>query len=105
MAQAVRQQHGPLSFLNSDGKAHPVENSLAAATVLLGALAFITAQFHGLHLVSSWSGLAGVATGAWGQMISATTGERFLLIVGMGAAAFGLLLGMAHGGLFGGVIG
>jgi hypothetical protein len=115
MAQAVRQrrgrQHrGPISVLtavlNSDGKAHPVQNSFVAAMVVLGAVAFITALVSsGLHLVSSWTGLFGVISGAWGQMISATTGERFLLVIGLGAAAVGLFLGMAHGGLFGGVLG
>ncbi|MFH9420260.1 hypothetical protein [Streptomyces sp. NPDC017529] len=105
MAQAVRPQHGLLSLLNSDGKAHPVENSLVAVTLVLGAIAFFTAHFHHLHLVSSWTGLIGIGTGAWGQFISATTGERFLLIIGLGAAAVGFFLGMAHGGLFGGVLG
>ena len=37
--------------------------------------------------------------GAVGQFISATTGERFALIIGLGGAAFGFYLGMAHGGL------
>ncbi|UNO40940.1 hypothetical protein [Streptomyces sp. MST-110588] len=105
MAQAVRPQHGLLSLLNSDGKAHPVENAFVAVTLVLGATAFLTAHFHHLHLVSSWTGLIGIFTGAWGQFISATTGERFLLVIGLGAAAVGFFLGMAHGGLFGGVLG
>lgn len=106
MAQPVRRPHGPrplaalTSLLNSDGKPHPVENSLVAATLLLGVIAFITAQFHSLHLISSWTGLVGILTGAWGQMISATTSERFALIIGLGASAVGFYLGMAHGGLF-----
>ncbi|MDQ3403653.1 MAG: hypothetical protein M3548_09695 [Actinomycetota bacterium] len=102
MAQTVR-HHG--FTLNTDGRAHPVENALAAVTVVLGALAFITAMFHDLHLISSWAGLAGILTGAYGQFISVTTSERFLLVVGLGAAAVGFFLGMAHGGLFGGVVG
>ncbi|KOG89052.1 hypothetical protein [Streptomyces varsoviensis] len=109
MAQAARQNHGPLALIstaiNSDGKAHPVENGLAAVTLVLGAIAAITSAFHSLHLVSSWTGLVGILTGAWGQFISATTGERFLLIIGLGAAAVGFFIGMAHGGLFGGVVG
>ncbi|WP_030017086.1 hypothetical protein [Streptomyces monomycini] len=105
MAQAVRPQHGLLSLLNSDGKAHPVENTLVAVTLVFGVIAFATAHFHHLHLLSSWTGLIGIGTGAWGQFISATTGERFLLIIGLGAAAVGFFLGMAHGGLFGGLLG
>ncbi|MFI9204196.1 hypothetical protein [Streptomyces sp. NPDC053048] len=109
MTQAVRQPRGPRALLaaalNSDGKSHPVENTFAAVTVVLGGLAAISSLWTGLHLLSSWSGLAGILTGAWGQFISATTGERFLLVIGLGAAALGFFLGMAHGGLFGGVIG
>jgi hypothetical protein len=108
MAQPVRQHHGPRPFsalssvLNSDGRAHPVENGFVAAALLLGAVAFISAQFHHLNVLSSWTGLLGIIAGAWGQMISATTGERFLLIIGLGFSGFGFYLGMAHGGLFGG---
>ncbi|CAM5476778.1 hypothetical protein ACSNOH_17220 [Streptomyces sp. URMC 127] len=109
MTQAVRQPRGPRSLigavLNSDGKPHPLENTFVAVTVVLGLLAFVSSAFNNLHLLSSWSGLAGILTGAYGQYISATTGERFLLIIGLGAAAFGFFLGMAHGGLFGGLIG
>ncbi|WP_069813639.1 hypothetical protein [Streptomyces sp. TP-A0874] len=103
MAYAVyrRQHRGPLSAI----AAHPVENSLAATTLLLGALAFATAQIPHLHLISCWAGLVGILSGAWGQMISATTVERFMLVIGLGAAGLGFYLGMAHGGLFGGVLG
>ncbi|MCH6161467.1 hypothetical protein [Streptomyces marispadix] len=99
MAQAVR--HNPVSMLLDDGRAHPLESSLAVVTVLLGTVAFFTAFWQGLHVLSAWTGLAGIVTGAWGQFISATTGERFALIIGLGGAAFGFYLGMAHGGLLG----
>ncbi len=113
MAQAARPQqtsHGPWNFLNSDGRPHPVENTLTAVTVLLGVVALLTGlltQFEvaDLHLTASWTGLAGVLAGGWGQYVSATLGERFLLIIGLGAAAFGLFLGMAYGGPFGGLLG
>lgn len=99
MAQAVRRS--PISLLNTDGRPHPVENSFAAVTLLLGAVAIITSIWPGLHLVSSWFGLIGILTGAWGQFISATTGERFLTVIGLGSAAVGFYLGVAHGGLIG----
>ncbi|MEV4437444.1 hypothetical protein AB0K09_00255 [Streptomyces sp. NPDC049577] len=109
MTQAARQPHGPRSLLagvlNSDGRPHPVENTFVAVTVVLGLLAFVSSAFDNLHLLSSWSGLVGILSGAWGQFISVTTGERFLLIIGLGASAIGFFLGMAHGGLFGGLIG
>ncbi|UUU32638.1 hypothetical protein JIX56_23575 [Streptomyces sp. CA-210063] len=104
MAQTLRPNIAG-SLLATDDKPHPVQDTLLAVTLVLGAVSFITAMFHDLHLLSSWTGLVGILTGAYGQFISETTRERFGLIVGLGASAVGFFLGMAHGGLFGGVIG
>ncbi|MER7758424.1 hypothetical protein [Streptomyces sp. NPDC097619] len=104
MAQAMRPQ-SPISLLSTDGKPHPLQDTLLAVTLVLGAVAFVTGFFDHLHLLSSWTGLVGILTGAYGQFISETTRERFGLIIGLGASAVGFFLGMAHGGLFGGVLG
>lgn len=104
MAQAFH-RHPTSSLFATDGKPHPLQDTLMAVTLVLGAVAFITAQFHSLHLISSWTGLVGLVTGAYGQYISETTRARTLLIIGLGASAIGFGLGMAHGGLFGGVLG
>ncbi|MEU5718377.1 hypothetical protein AB0G71_21805 [Streptomyces sp. NPDC020403] len=92
------------SLFATDGRPHPRQELLMAVTGVLGILAFVTAMFHSLHLISSWAGLIGILTGAYGQYISKTTWERFGLIMGLGSSAVGFFLGMAHGGLFGGVI-
>lgn len=107
MAQAMRPQstQPPISLFSTDGKPHPLQDTLMAVTLVLGAVAFVTAFFHHLHLLSSWTGLIGILTGAYGQFISVTTRERFALIIGLGAAGIGFFLGMAHGGLFGGWLG
>ncbi|MEU1124124.1 hypothetical protein ABZ371_11245 [Streptomyces sp. NPDC005899] len=92
------------SLFATDGRPHPLQELLMVVTGVLGVLAFVTAMFHNLHLISSWAGLIGIMTGAYGQYISRTTWQRFGLIMGLGSSAVGFLLGMAHGGLFGGVI-
>ncbi|WP_328872531.1 hypothetical protein OHT76_21845 [Streptomyces sp. NBC_00287] len=89
----------------TDGKPHPLQDTLLAVTLVLGITSFVTAMFHDLHLLSSWTGLVGLATGAYGLWVSETTRERFGLILGLGASGVGFFLGMAHGGLFGGVVG
>ncbi|MFD0024947.1 hypothetical protein [Streptomyces sp. NPDC058382] len=104
MAHTVRSRP-TVSLFATDGRPHPLQDALVLVTLVLGALAFVTAMFHNLHLISSWAGLVGILTGAYGLYISATTRERFPLILGIGAAAIGFFLGMAHGGLFGGVVG
>ncbi|MFE7644612.1 hypothetical protein [Streptomyces phaeoluteigriseus] len=102
MAQALRPNTAG-SLLATDGRPHPLQDALTAVTLVLGAVAFITAMFHSLHLLSSWAGLVGIGTGAYGLWISETTRERFGLILGLGASGIGFFLGMAHGGLFGGL--
>ncbi|MEU9333057.1 hypothetical protein AB0D49_07810 [Streptomyces sp. NPDC048290] len=102
MAQALRPNTAG-SLFATDGKSHPLQDTLLAVTLTLGVLSFVTAQFHSLHLISSWTGLIGIMTGAYGQWVSVTTRERFGLILGLGLSGFGFFLGMAHGGLFGGV--
>ncbi|MFE7775573.1 hypothetical protein ACFU5O_17050 [Streptomyces sp. NPDC057445] len=104
MTQAMRPNPSS-SLFATDGKPHPLQDTLMVVTLVLGAVAFVSAQFSSLHLLSSWSGLIGILTGGYGQFISATTRERFLTVIGLGASAFGFFLGMAHGGLFGGLIG
>ncbi|MDJ0466164.1 hypothetical protein [Streptomyces sp. H27-C3] len=104
MAQTMRRSSS-ISLFATDGKPHPLQDTLVAVAVVLGVIAFVSAMFHDLHLLSSWAGLLGILTGAYGQFISATTRERFLLILGLGASSIGFFLGMAHGGLFGGVLG
>lgn len=86
----------------TDGKPHPLQDTLLVVTLVLGLLAFITGLlFPDLHLLSSWAGLVGILAGAYGQWISETTRARFGLIIGLGASAIGFYLGLAHGGLFG----
>jgi len=99
MAQQHAERTHHFTF-NTDGRPHPLENSLVAVTVLLGVVAVATAGFDRLHAVSAATGLAGILVGAWGQYISVTTAERFALIIGLGMAAFGCYLGMAHGGFW-----
>ncbi|MHA6761606.1 hypothetical protein [Streptacidiphilus sp. PAMC 29251] len=85
----------------TDGaKSHPLQDTMAALTVILGAVAVATCMFRGLHIVASWTGLAGILTGAVGQYISVTTAERFLFVCAGVAAAAGFGIGLAHGGLY-----
>ncbi|MGW5651747.1 hypothetical protein [Streptomyces humi] len=100
MAQALRPNTAG-SLFATDGKSHPLQDSLMAVTLALGLIAFITCFFHGLHLLSSWAGLIGIFTGLYGQWVSITTRERFGVILGLGASGIGFFIGMANGGLFG----
>lgn len=92
------------NIVRNDGRPHPLENTLAGVAVVLGLLAFFSSFTNDLHLLASWAGLVGILVAAYGQYISATTVERWLFVVGGVASAVGFGIGLAHGGLFGGVI-
>lgn len=104
MAQALRPNTAG-SLFATDDRPHPLQDALVAVTLVLGITAFVTGFFDDLNLLSSWTGLVGILTGAYGQWISETTRERFGLVLGLGASGVGFFLGMAHGGLFGGLFG
>ena len=95
--------HRSVLTLNTDGRPHPVQNMLTGFTFMLGTVAFLSSFWHNLHLLSSWTGLFGILSGVTGQLISATTAERFILVIFLGMSALGFGIGLAHGGLFGGL--
>ncbi|MEV5016319.1 hypothetical protein ACIGW1_23880 [Streptomyces sp. NPDC053780] len=101
MAQIMRPARPRTGLLATDGKPHPLQHALLAATLVLAVLALATASFRGLHVLTSWAGLLGVLTGGYGQYVSETTRERFGLVLGLGASAAGLFFGIYHGGLIG----
>lgn len=104
MAQAM-QPKTTGSLFATDHRPHRLQDILIWVTAVLGVTAFISAMFYNLHLLSSWTGLIGILAGLYSQFVSVTTHERFATIMGLGSSAVGFYLGMAHGGLFGGVLG
>lgn len=98
MPQAVQPPQRDIGLFAGDGKHHVAPDTLLAITLVFGAVSLVLAQWHGLHVPATWTGLIGIVTGAWGQMISATTRERFPMLLGLGAAGLGFFLAMARGG-------
>jgi hypothetical protein len=84
--------------LNSDGKPHPLENSLAIFTLVAGVISFSTGWVVGKHMIASTTGLAALLVGLYAQLISATRAQRMVIVTGLVAAFVGAALGVAHGG-------
>ncbi|MCW2890305.1 MAG: hypothetical protein QOE54_1137 [Streptosporangiaceae bacterium] len=95
MPQVLHNQH---LTLNTDGERHPRENSLAVAAVIFGIAAFVLGFIVDAHMLAAIIGVLGFPLGLYSQMVSATTGERWLNVVGMIGSAVGLALALAHGG-------
>jgi hypothetical protein len=89
--------HVPHVTLNTDGHPHPRENTLTIVTFALGAIALICAVV-GVHPLGAAVGLAGMVIGAYAQLVSATTAERWLIVFGAGASFVGFGVNLAFGG-------
>ncbi len=101
MSEVLRTQshpHLPHVSLNDDGQRHPVQNSLAIITLVLGIPAFVLGFITAAHFPAVILGLIAVFIGLYDQMISATRSERMVIVTGLVAAFVGAGLGFAHGG-------
>ena len=99
MSQTVSSRHSHLT-LNTDGRPHPLQNTLALFAAVFAVISAVSAWYPSTHLLGSWAGAAGLATGLWSQMVSATTAERWINVCAMVVSGVGLLFGLAHGGLY-----
>lgn len=84
--------------LNSDGRRHPLLNTVACFTLACGVAAFILGLYHSQHLIPSILGIVAFGVGLVAQMMSATREQRILIVAGLVAGFVGMGLGIAHGG-------
>lgn len=90
--------HLPHVTLNSDGRPHPLLNTLTLITLVFGTVSFALGFVVRAHLAASLLGLVALVIGLYAQMISETREERMLIVTGLVAAFVGVSLGFAHGG-------
>lgn len=79
-------------------RAHPRETSLSVITIAGGLIAFVTGVVHSGHFVAVCVGIATFLFGLYSQLVSATTAERWINVIGIGLAFVGVGLGLSHGG-------
>ena len=106
MADTVQSpQRQRQNILNSDGKPHPVQNVLTVFTLIVGLVSFVLGMIiRNVHtgaaviVIATATGLVAILVGLYAQMVSATTGQRVLIVAGMIAGFVGLALGLSRGG-------
>ena len=93
------------NILNSDGRAHPVENVLAIFTLVVGLVSFVLGMIvRNAHtsaaviVIATATGLVSCLVGLYAQMISATREQRILIVTGIIAGFVGLAIGVSKGG-------
>jgi hypothetical protein len=67
-------------------------------TLAGGLIAFVAGMVHAGHFVAVCLGIVIVLFGLYSQLVSATTAERWINVIGIGLAFVGVGLGLAHGG-------
>ncbi len=95
------------NILNSDGQRHPIENILTIFTLVAGLVSFVLGMIvrnahtgAAVHITATALGLAAVLVGLYAQMVSATRGQRILIVAGIIAGFVGLAIGLSRGGFF-----
>jgi hypothetical protein len=67
-------------------------------TLAGGVIAFVSGVVHDGHFVAVCVGIVTFLFGLYSQLVSATTAERWVNVIGIGLAFVGLGLGLSHGG-------
>ena len=93
------------NILNSDGRAHPIQNILTIFTLVVGlvsfALGMVVRNAHtgaAVIIITTATGLVSCLVGLYVQMISATREQRILIVAGIIAGFVGLAIALGHGG-------
>jgi hypothetical protein len=84
--------------LSGDGRRHPVIVSAGAYAVVAGVISLVLGLMNVAHFAGTFLGVTAFVIGLVAQMMSTTTGQRMLIIVGVVAAFPGFGLAIAHGG-------
>jgi hypothetical protein len=98
MSQETAGKKRSVLTLNTDGESHPVENSLAVASITIGLLALVLGFIPATHFFGSLAAVIGLPLALYSQLVSATTGERWLNVIGMVSAFVGGAFALSHGG-------
>ncbi len=78
---------------------HQRQRAMTASTLVIGVVALVLGFIEDAHTAGTIVGLIGVALGFTSQLTSENTNQRWIDIIGTGAAATGLGLSLAHGGI------
>ncbi|MEU5880961.1 hypothetical protein [Spirillospora sp. NPDC047279] len=95
--EAAGQKRSAIS-LNTDGERHPLENSLAVSAIVIGLAALVLGFIPATHFFGMLAGVIGLPLALYSQLVSVTTGERWLNVVGMVASFVGAAFALKHGG-------
>ncbi|MFI0369478.1 hypothetical protein ACH35V_16490 [Actinomadura sp. 1N219] len=77
---------------------HRFQDVLAVAAVTIGLAALVLGWIPATHFPGAVAGVIGLPLALYSQMISATTNERWLNVIGMVASFMGTAFALSNGG-------
>ena len=93
------------NILNTDGRPHPVENTIAILVLVSGLVSFVLGLVvRNAHtgkaaiIIATVTGLFALLVGLYIQMVSSTRNQRVLIVAGIIAGFVGLAIGLSKGG-------
>ncbi|MBW8487038.1 hypothetical protein [Actinomadura parmotrematis] len=76
----------------------PLLRTLAPAAIVLGLAALVLGFIPPTHLLGAIAGVVGLPLSLYSQLVSTSTNERWLNVVGMVGSFVGLAFAVSHGG-------
>ncbi|TYB49268.1 hypothetical protein [Actinomadura chibensis] len=86
------------SAAGTEVEPHKLQAVLAVVAVTIGIAALIMGWIPQTHLPGAVAGVIGLPIALYSQLISATTNERWLNVIGMVTSFLGVAFALSHGG-------
>lgn len=84
--------------LDGEPEPHRLQDALAVVSITVGIAALILGWIPATHFPGAVAGLIGLPLALYSQMISETTNERWLNVIGMVASFLGVGFALNNGG-------
>jgi hypothetical protein len=98
MPQEATGAQQPATRTQAESEPHRLQDVLAVAAVTIGLAALILGWIPSTHFLGAVLAVIGLPLALYSQMISATTNERWLNVIGMIAAFVGGGFALSNGG-------
>ncbi|WUH99389.1 hypothetical protein OHR68_38820 [Spirillospora sp. NBC_00431] len=93
--QAASTERQPVG---AGAESHRLQDVLAVAAVTIGLAALVLGWIPATHFPGAVAGVIGLPLALYSQLISATTNERWLNVIGMVASFMGTAFALSNGG-------
>ncbi|MDL4773441.1 MULTISPECIES: hypothetical protein [Thermomonosporaceae] len=98
MSHQAAEGDRPAIDIDGGVRRHPLESALSVVAITVGLLALILGAIPPTHFFGAVAGVIGLPIALYSQMVSATTNERWLNVIGMVASFVGTGFALRHGG-------